>query len=150
MMNFFKLFCPPSSTTRWQAQSIKQYGDFWMMGWSSMQTVFYRSLMIKDACEGKIDLTHPEFSLMSQEKFDAALAGTLASTRQFQRILLHSISQPALTPHDALSRMMDASIELMDVGMKPVHDTANANAHRLRTQARKPRARNLPQKLNKP
>lgn len=135
MIDFFKMFYAPAS--RWQTHSVKQCGDLWMMGLSSMQTVFYRSLMLKDAYEGKIDLTHPEFSLMSQEKLDAAMLGTLNSTREFQRILLESISQPALTPGDAINRMMDASANLLDVSMKPVQDTANANARRLR-QARKP------------
>ncbi len=137
MFDFFRFFTPP--TSRWQSQSLKQYGDFWMMGWSSMQTVFYRSMMIGDACTGRIDFNHPEFSRMSQEKLEAAMQGSIASTTELQRILLHSISHPALTPVAAINRMMDASVELLDVSMKPVHDTANANAKRLRSAATKPK-----------
>ena len=134
MFNFFKdVYTPPSS--RWQVQSLKQYGDLWMMGWSSMQTVFYRSLMIRDAYEGRIDFTHPEFSLMSQEKFEATLKGTIDSTYAFQRILLHSLSHPALTPASAINRMMDASVDLLDISMKPMQEKANANARRLRKEA---------------
>ncbi len=145
MINFFKaLYTPPSSN--WQAQSLKQYGDLWMMGWSSMQTVFYRSLMIRDACEGRIDFAHPEFSRMSQEKLEAAMEGTLASTHALQRFLLHSLSNPALTPAIAINRMMDASVDLLDVSMKPVQKKANANAQRLRKEAGKNSARKTAKK----
>lgn len=129
------------TTPSWHAQSVRKYGDLWLMGWSSMQTVFYRSLMIRDACEGRIDFDHPEFALMSQEKLEAAMLGTLAGTQALQRIMLQSLHDPVLTPADAINRMLDASVDLLDVSLKPAQETATANARRLRKEASKKQGR---------
>jgi hypothetical protein len=132
----FNFFLP-----KWPNESLKQYSNMWTMGMSSFQTLYYRGMMIGEACQGRIAFTDPEFSLMSQEKLEAVMEGTIAGTMELQRILLQTISNPVMNPVCALNQMMDSSLSLLDVSMEPVQKKANANAKRLRNtrgrQARK-------------
>ena len=61
---FFKL-------SKWQSAAMKQINADWQLGLSSWETIFYRTQMMGDAFEGKIPLSHPEFTRMWQEKMKA-------------------------------------------------------------------------------
>ena len=67
-----------ASAADWQLSAWKQYVDNCRLAASAWETIFYRSLMISDAFQGKLPFFHPEFIRMATEKAKAFQEGGAA------------------------------------------------------------------------
>ncbi len=118
--------------------NLKETAANWQLGMSCWETIFHRSMMMGNAFQGRLSLSHPEFTRMWQEKVHAALEGSAAAGCEMQSILLQAFMNPASLPKtipQALDNTLHHASRLLKAGMAPARHKAKRNAKRLRRKA---------------